>query len=290
MNIDETLIFEINERQNEGFIEHLQHIPILTHHNNKINQLIDEIAVAVSEHPNIKYTLQRIQYQYNLQKISEINEALVTGLQKKNYSAAEALSRVSLETTVNFLYILDEKTNERTNGLIQNYLKKNIYKAKKWLEYSRKTKDQFGIESANNLLQSMELGQSIFRFKNEAKPQKWPDTIKAKFEAVCMEDAYVTLFSSSSDSVHLGAEDIYNRTIVEFLGGKCREKLAKGVLNEKASFAIYLTICSLIYSTNSIIKLCNNINENSWKKTAEKIGKEFLKLKNEHETHHKLTT
>ena len=100
-----------------------------------------------------------------------------------------------------------------------------------------------------------------------------------------MEEPYVTIFSSSSDSVHTGAEDIYNRTFLEFIPEDYKVEQMKGILNEKASFAIFLTICSLIHAINSLTELCGYIKESSWYKEADDIGIKILELKNEHEEH-----
>lgn len=268
------------------FIEHKSQIPVLIKINDKLDEIFRGLALSTSNHPNIKYTVQRVQYQFHLQRISEINCSLTLCLKKELYTATEALSRISLESTVNFLYLLGEKENERASGVIKGYLKKNRYKAKKWLEHSLKEKDEDGAKHASRLLEAMEYGLSALRHRKDRQPKMWPESIKQKFAAVGLEGAYLTLFSSSSDSVHAGAEDIYNRNLVELLEEEEKEEAVKVIVAERVSFAIYLAICSIEYSAEALYGFCDKINEKELMKPLSELKKELKELHMQHEIHH----
>lgn len=269
-----------------GFDAHRKQIPGLKIINDQLGDMFYELASLVTEHEGVSYTIQRVQYQYHLQRISEINSSMVLCLKEEQYISVEALSRVSLESIVNFLYLLGEKDNERASGFLKGYLKKNKYKARKWFEHSSEAGDQEGMEHSSRLLESMESGLKSLRYSKGGKPKMWPDTIMQKFSAVNLKGAYVTLFASSSDSVHHGAEDVYNRTMVEYLDKKEKENAVRYIMAESASFAIYLAVCAIEYSAEVFRVFCNKLGERKYLDDLSKLQEELNVLHMEHENHH----
>ncbi|EGR1589571.1 hypothetical protein D6L39_24100 [Vibrio parahaemolyticus] len=250
-----------------------------------LSTVLNDISPKTCTAETIKYLTQKVQYQYHLQRLDDINASLILCLKDGHVASVEALSRVSLESSVNLLYLLGEEKNERAMGVIQGYLKKNSYKARKWLEHAQAENNEQGIAKATQLLKSMELGSYIFQYGKECKPERWPDSIKKKFIAVDLEESYVTLFSSSSDAVHSGAEDIYNRTFVEHLDPSVKNQAAQGVIAERKSFAVYLTICSLMHSIESVLALCLKAEFDTYIKALQELHCELVELKYVHENH-----
>lgn len=268
----------------DDFLKHQAQIPLIAEYYLEFREIIE--CINVSTHENIKYMIQRIQYMYYLERIMELNFSLQNSLTLGQYSTVEALSRVALETSVNLLYLLDEKENERAMGLIHGHIKKNLYKAKKWNEHAKEINYEVAIEMSEKLRQKMEFGQKFFISSSGRKPQQWPDSIKKKFKEVGLEEAYLTVFASSSGSVHLGAEDIYNRTLVEFSDKSAQEEFAEGVIAEQTSFAIYLTLCSFLHALQAIKKLANKLEDKPIISRANKLIEKFYELKEVHELDH----
>lgn len=266
------------------FLGHQKQVPIIAKCYLGLENIINTINVG--SHASIDYKIQRIQYMYYLERIIELNFSLQNSLTLKKYSTVEALSRVALESSINLMYLLKEKDNERSMGLLSGHIKKNIYKAKKWNDFSVKNKDKLGIEHSNRLINKMEEEKKRFISSSGKEPKRWPDTIKKKFVDVELEETYLTVFASSSDSVHLGAEDIYNRTIVEFSDEKAQETLGVSVLAEQASFAIYLTICSFLHALEAVRRLGNKLNDDLLISNVLVLANKLNELKGIHERDH----
>ncbi|ARS53515.1 hypothetical protein B9G99_12155 [Kushneria konosiri] len=132
----------------------------------------------------------------------------------------------------------------------------------------------------------MDNGLASLQHKKNSKLKMWPDTIVQKFSAVNLKGAYFTLFASSSDSVHHGAEDVYNRTIVEQLDKKEKDKAIKYMMAENASFAIYLAVCSIEYSAEVFREFCHKLKEEKYLDALSRIQEKLYALHMAHENHH----
>ncbi|MFM4732126.1 hypothetical protein [Aeromonas salmonicida] len=154
----------------DNFIKHQSQIPVIAEYYFEFARIAGDIDVSTNN--NIKYTTQRVQYNYYLERISELNFSLQNSLTLGKYATVEALSRVALESSVNLMYLLGEKENERAMGLLTGHIRKNLYKAKKWNEHSVTQKNEIGIKQSEKLIQAMEDGQKRLMPPSGCEPKE----------------------------------------------------------------------------------------------------------------------
>lgn len=69
--------------------------------------------------------------------VSDLNSAILQSLKIGSYSAAEALSRTSLENSINLILFGEDLTSGRPKSMLVHYFAKAKSRAKSWLRYAK---------------------------------------------------------------------------------------------------------------------------------------------------------
>lgn len=175
----------------------------------------------------------------------DIIYSLANSLNEKNYTSTEVLSRVSIEYSINSLFILKKDSEIRAKGYLNQYLNHHSKKLNQWnknLPDFSEAKD-FSDKCIDDAENVREIAEAKFQLGNE----KWPNTFD-KFRECGLECDYQTLYRSASDAIHATSEDIFNYVFSFSLGSDSfGQNLREAQISEKQSFAIYLSLHSLRY-------------------------------------------
>ncbi|PAY03167.1 hypothetical protein CKO50_01175 [Pseudoalteromonas sp. HM-SA03] len=264
------------------FESHLKQLPQLLEYSQWLDKLYS--ALDVNEHEGINFTIQRVQYFYFIERTREFNDSIMSCLVNEQYTSVETLFRVALETTINFMYLIGEEVNERAGGLLDDYIKNNLKKARKWEKFSIETGDLESAKSAKNLRGSMVEAQNTFISSKGNRREAWPNA-RERFKRTGLEESYVTLYSSSSDSIHSGAEDIFNLTRVTAFPENIQIVMLRAVHAEKASLSVYYAITFQLHALEAACKLFTKLEEGKLLASAEELASKLHSLREIHENH-----
>lgn len=185
--------------------------------------------------------------------IEEVVESILVDLSNRRFTSAEALVRVAVEHSVNFLYILGDKTNARSKSFLREHFDKADERAKKWHAYAVSTKRPMDIAAAVYRMRSLKaLRDSVSHID---KVKAWPKA-RNRFEMLDLEGFYHDIFAPASDSIHALAEDAFNLLQVEACESEdVQEYMHRGVKAEKASFATYLGSHAVLFYGMALMQL-----------------------------------
>jgi hypothetical protein len=214
----------------------------------------------IDKSEDIKSLIQRIQIRYFLKSVIETNDSIDYCIRSGHYSTVEALSRISIEMSVNLMYVMGGKGNERSKGLIKHYLSKRKNNAKEWAAVAEENELKESKFAAEEIISLIDYRASTAEELIKPPIEGWLISSQKKFKSVGCEESYATLFASASDAIHSRSEDIFNLTSCIPFSPKVRSHMVKNIQFEKASFAVYLFICSAIFQYNSYISLCAKAN------------------------------
>ena len=237
---------------------------IISDHTNHINQIgdISSIIQTLSELTDafdiddskvITYLVQKIQISYFLDSISETNKSIDLCLTAKHYSSVEALSRISIEMSINLMYILSGKNHGRSKGLIKYYLDKRRSNAKSWAIVATRDGMPSAKAAAESLISHLDEMETNIAGLLKDPIESWPKSIRDKFVKTGYEELYATLFASASDSIHLQSENIFNLTTCIGIPFEFRKQTIDMLRIEKASYAIYMAISATTFQYNAYI-------------------------------------
>lgn len=181
-----------------------------------------------------------------LSAVEELVDEILSCLQNFKFTAAEALARISVEHSVNLMYIFEEKTNARSRSFVKHYFDSSLSRLKKWHAYGVREKISNVVLASERRLRELKLQRgSIDRLDNATG---WPDA-KSRFISVGLEGFYHEIFAPASDSVHTLAEDAYNRIHSDRMVslGESAESIGAVFSAEKASYATYLGANAVLF-------------------------------------------
>jgi hypothetical protein len=262
------------------YSSHQEHLSTLTESYSSLVSLSKSINPGESN--RVKYLIKKVQCDYLMKTLEDINKSIIYGLNNKLYTVCEALSRIAIEYAINMMFILEGENHERSKSLLKHYITKSKEKAKKWLNYSERVNDIKGIKHANSKLNYL---NDLARENKDlvGKGVKgWKDA-RQRFSDVGHEHMYHILFSSASDSVHSASEDIFNLTMTESLPATMRETAHHGIYAEKVSFAYYLSANALLFFAESLARLAAVMEENEVENEIICIGKELSGIIQSHQ-------
>lgn len=243
-----------DEKLNKFVSDHASHINQIGDISSAI-QTLSELTDAfnIDESKVITYLVQKIQIRYFLDSISETNKSISLCLTAKHYSSVEALARISIEMSINLMYILNGEDHRRSKGLIKYYLEKRKSNAKSWST----------VASRDGMLSAQAAADSLISHLNEMEIniagllkdpiETWPKSIREKFVKTGYEESYTTLFASGSDSIHLQSENIFNLTTCIGIPFEYRREAIDMLRIEKESYAIYMAISATAFQYNAYI-------------------------------------
>ena len=153
-------------------VAHAEHIKTLT----KDVQALASISskIPVETHPSLCYTIQRVQIRQFLRAIDEINETICHAVSVKATAPAEALSRVSIEMSVNLLFILLDSRHARSKGLLNSCIEKRKSRAVKWHKFAKAADLANSMKAAADLLKTTELIEKSVVSSANLPAVRWP--------------------------------------------------------------------------------------------------------------------
>ncbi|WP_262911747.1 DUF5677 domain-containing protein [Joostella atrarenae] len=152
---------------------------------------------------------------------------------------------------------------------MNNYIKHHKNKVRKWNDFN--AKNSLDIDFSKKVGSDFEPMEKMMNDSFDLKSHKWPNA-RDRFKSCNLENEYLTLFSSASDSIHSGSEDTFNYLQSFVIGDSdIGKSVRKFHLFEKMSFSIYMGLNSLRFLLHSLLLLSEKIELNEIFKSLEKI-------------------
>lgn len=276
----------LSDQFTTNYAAHAAQVGVLTREVQALAAISSRIPVET--HASLSYTIQRVQVRHFLCAIDELNATICHAISAKFTAPAEALSRISIEMSVNLLFILTDSPHARSKGLLDACVEARKSRAEKWYRYAAKAGLTSSMNAANDLLRATEFIKSSVISSKNSPTSPWPQNSREKFKAVGLEESYCTHFQSSSDSVHLLGEDILNHTLAEFSPVEERKRFFAGITAEKYSFAIYLLIQAVLFQCEALLALLEAMGDfKDMTEQVERIATGVKDFHMQHENDHK---
>jgi hypothetical protein len=223
------------------FDHHVTHIPVLRQLVSDLRQIADKLSPKA----NVLPQFSRVNVNFSLYALRDLNESLVEALERDRVCSVEALSRVAIEKAVNLMYVVDDENDERAKSLLLHYLSISKRNAKSWLKHSLEKKRATAIEAGQKKLKALNYWVNRFGPANQfGNLSAWPNAAD-RFKAVGAESFYRTAFATASDAIHGFSEDIFNLTVFSSIKAEEQDEAFKAYFAEKRSFAVYLAATCL---------------------------------------------
>ncbi|WP_434706615.1 hypothetical protein J3Q07_15480 [Pseudomonas sp. D4-18] len=263
-------------------LEHKRHLPALEQLQKKIDEVLH--SVNLDETGAFKFVSKVCCYT-TADIISDLNIAILQSLKIGSYSAAEALSRSSLENSINLTLFSKDVTSSRPKSILLNHLKTSKIRARKWHRYAVESNNSESIMRSSDFEHSLDIMANLFGDLDSKTVKGWPDAYR-RFKDAGYEHFYHILFAPASDSIHGFSNDIFNR----FLGEKLpvseeeRSDYFEGQLAEKISFAYYLATHSILFFCAAASHIAERAEDEKASEKFHIIGKALEAMLMEHET------
>ncbi|MEO9216933.1 MAG: DUF5677 domain-containing protein [Bacteroidia bacterium] len=250
----------------ENFKKHQPQIEIFQEYLNETIKIIENIEILKLEKlPKlVRVVISKVLYS-NI----ELLESIKINLIEKSFTPVEVLSRVSIEYSLNIIYILECENDSRAKGYLNNYIKHHKTKVEKWNDFN--VKNSLDMDFSKKVASGFEPMEKLMNDSFDLKSHNWPNA-RDRFKFCNLENEYLTLFSSASDSIHSGSEDTFNYLQSFVMGDSdIGESVRQLLLFEKMSFSIYMGLNSLRFLLHSLLLLLEKSELNEIFKPIEKI-------------------
>nr|WP_240160258.1 DUF5677 domain-containing protein [Pseudomonas proteolytica] len=216
--------------------------------------------------------------------IEDVNHAILQSLKIGSYSAAESLSRTSLENAINLIFYKNDRTSNRPKSILLNYFERARKGARNWLRHALQSSDAESIERSTEFDESLDVFRALFGDLDTKGVKGWPDAA-ARFRDAGYEHFYHVLFTPASDSIHSFSNDIFNRFLVEkspLSDAEKAERLEEQKA-EKISFAFYLATHSVMFYCVAASHIAVRAEDKTASDRLVTIGEEIQAMLAEHE-------
>ncbi|TXR53683.1 DUF5677 domain-containing protein [Reinekea thalattae] len=237
----------------ENWKKHLNHIDPIDACQKQIYGISKKLKPGENE--KIKYTIMKLNMDYILYNINEINTNIIYCLRTKSYSTAEILSRSSCEFSANLMYVISGKDNDNAKSLLKDYHRNSKNNVKKWLEYAEENKLKEEVFAAKLKIKIVDIIRESMPSIFSGSIPRWPST-QEKFRSIGLESAYHHIFAPASNSTHSLSEDIYQLLYRESLPSEEKTESISAYFDEKASFAIYLSALVVGLFAECVARCC----------------------------------
>lgn len=269
---------------------HESHLPVMCEVQEEIYEECKKLPITDSAH--LKYLALRIQCDYFLRSIFEMTKSLVLSLKCGCYSSAEALARISVEHSINLIFVLEGEEHSRAKSLLKSYLIESRRKAEKWRSFGEKHGDEGVVERADAKMAYLDEMRKANPDLFKKRIKGWPDA-RARFQQVGLESIYHSIFASASDSVHSLSEDVFNLMVIESGPEEGKSYGISGFVSEKRSFAYYLSGCAILLFAEAAVRLATELDEHEIAERITQSASRVSEVINEHEElsdkYHQLT-
>lgn len=266
----------------EPHLEHKRHLPTLEQLQHRIDDTLH--GISLDEKGAFKFASKVCCYTTS-GIISDLNRAILQSLKIDCYSAVEALSRTSLENSINLMIFSIDTTSDRPKSMLLNFFGTSKKRARSWLLYAEKSKNIESIKRSREFDQSLDSMRGLFGDLDDKKVKGWPNAYE-RFKDAGYEHFYHILFAPASDSTHGFSNDIFNRFLGEMLpmSEKERDEYFEGQQAEKISFAYYLATNSILFHCAAASHIAGRAEHDEALDKFHIIGKILEDMLVEHET------
>ncbi|KWS27002.1 DUF5677 domain-containing protein [Pseudomonas syringae] len=216
--------------------------------------------------------------------IEDVNRAILQSLKIGSYSAAESLSRTSLENSINLIFYKNDGTSNRPKSILLNYFDRARKGARNWHRHALQSNDAVSVERSRGFNESLNVFRALFGDLETKGVKGWPDAA-ARFRDAGYEHFYHVLFTPASDSIHSFSNDILNRFLVEQspLNNAEKEEFFDEQWAEKISFAFYLATHSVMFYCVAASHIADRAEDQAASDRFDAIGEEIQVMLAEHE-------
>lgn len=200
----------------------------------------------------LDYLIQRIQIRVLTDALTDTVKSIILLLKEGLFNGSDPLARVSLEHSINLLYLLGGKKHDRSKEMIKNYIDSTLRNSERWYEYALKSQDKDSIAVSKKKVAYLQKLKDGYTNLYDGTCKKWPNA-HDRFLKCGHEDAYRTLFSMNSDSIHSLSEDVYNFNTLPSYPEELQSLMANNFKAINASLAVYHGIKS-VYFYGLVIK------------------------------------
>lgn len=259
---------------------HFDQIPLVGKIFNSVQSDINDLSILALD--GIE-NLDRIVIESILYSNNEIITSLVESLIRNNLSTVDALSRTSIEFSVNIIYVLQAESDLGAREFLDNYLAHHSTKLRKWRDHKISVGSDFELPAG--LYDSFLSTKGNFEQLLHLNGRKWPNA-RTRFKACNLESDYVTIYSTGSDSVHSMGEDTYNYFLASLQSSAAfRTELMRYQHYERKSFSIYLSLHALRFFVQALIFICSEGDRGELQGILNDHMKVIINLINAHDDH-----
>lgn len=261
------------------YSEHKNQIVFATDFCAKLHNITGKITLSnqnISSH-------KRLQCEYLLHTIKDINNSLIDNFKLDYFSSVEALSRVSIELSVNLIYLLREDHINIEFSYLIGHIENSLKKTSQWLNYAKRNNEIPSIKIANKKIAFLTEFKKILLNTVGKNLPIWPKTTFEKFKETGNERFYRTIFASASNSIHSFSDDIFNITQIMIGDNHNKDELVESYFIEKTSFAMYSLLVSLAFYLECAHELGRTLDQDNICQLLKEIAPELEKLLREHD-------
>lgn len=263
------------------FLGHQRHLPSLEALQREVSSTLSGVDL---DHRGDFSTVTKVCLYKVSEVIADLNRAILSSLGIGSYSAVEALSRTSVENSINLVLFADDFTTSRAKSVLLNYLNRSIDKAKKWRAYGKEKGD------SQTMVRALELEEWLLDIKSrcadlEGGTKGWPDAFR-RFEDAGYGHFYHVIFAPASDSAHGFSNDIFNDFLGVFSLMEERERASYFERHraEKISFAYYLATYAILFYCVAASHIAARAEETEAVERFLAISKELEEMLAEHQS------
>lgn len=259
--------------------KHLEEVPKLREIFQSSKQILQ--TLKSNKHQVAVFTQKVNQTLIITDALVDMHECMLHSLENRLFYAVDPLARIGLEHAVNLIYILRDESGQRTNALSSNFIKTTAEKSERWLKSVRKGGDADEIAVAKSKLEHF----AQVAHDNESllkKAPTWPNTFE-RFSACGFENAYRTIYSMNSDSVHCLSEDMFNLGTISKYPAQLRQAKYQQLQSQNASLSVYLFIKTLAFFILGLSELSNSLKNEECNEELSKLGEILGELIELHE-------
>lgn len=273
--------FDRKEHLLEPHLAHMRHL----HRLEQLQREIESVLHSVSlDGPGGFVFATKICCYTTAEIIEDVNRAILQSLKIGSYSAAESLSRTSLENSMNVIFYNNDRTSNRPKSILLNYFERAKKGARNWHRYALQSDDAVSVGRSREFDKSLDVFRALFGDLETMGVKGWPDAA-ARFRDAGYEHFYHVLFTPASDSIHSFSNDILNRFLVEQspFNDVEKEKLFEEQRAEKISFAFYLASHSVMFYCVAASHIADRAEDQAAAERFETISEEIQVMLAEHE-------
>jgi len=273
--------FDREKHFTQPHLQHARHLPALEELQRHIEETLHK--VSLTDMGDFKMPTRVCCYA-TAEIVEDLNRAMLQGLKIGSYSAAETLSRTSLENSINMIFFNKDFTSNTPKSLFLNYFNTAKERARKWNRYAVRSNDAESIERSSDFEQSLNLIRGMFGDLDSKGVKGWPDAY-SRFRDTGYEYGYHVLFAPASDSTHSFSNDLFNRFFSEALPVSDEEKREQfdGHRAEKISFSFYLATNAIQFYCVAASHIADRAKDDEACDRFQIIGKALAEMLMEHE-------